>query len=308
MPGNFLTGKGLEAQSVDFNKLSSQAVTDIKASRLTALRSGVFAFVFPASDSDDVSTEVLAAAITDTPRLNLLDKGIYVGPLSGSTDIKRVLIMEAGTTDPFPDGLGGDVFGILTEALGVYTLTLKKSNNTNHSFIAPTNIDFFFIEIYGEDNRPTDAHLLSGVGGGGGGVPPLKEIPAGVIDGVNDTFVLSFPPAADDAVLIFVDSLFVTSSKWSLNNGDEIVFNAGSIPQLGQDIEVYYVPLVSPPPPPPGSDLTNIEVNIQPDIDGSRSIGTAAKRWKEIFLRDQTTGDTYRLEVDNGVFQVVLVP
>jgi hypothetical protein len=58
----------------------------------------------------------------------------------------------------------------------------------------------------------------------------------------------------------------------------------------------------------PGGDLQNISVDPTPDTDANHSLGTSVKRWKDLFLRDKTTGDTYRLEVDNGVLQAVLVP
>jgi hypothetical protein len=57
-----------------------------------------------------------------------------------------------------------------------------------------------------------------------------------------------------------------------------------------------------------GTDLTNIDVDIQPDTDGGRDVGTAAKSFNALWLKDTVTGDAYRLEVTSGVLQAVLVP
>lgn len=57
-----------------------------------------------------------------------------------------------------------------------------------------------------------------------------------------------------------------------------------------------------------GGDFANVDIDIQPDTDAAWSLGTETKSWKDIFLKDKTTGDKYRLEIDNGVLQAVLLP
>lgn len=47
-------------------------------------------------------------------------------------------------------------------------------------------------------------------------------------------------------------------------------------------------------------DLTNINVNPQPDTDGNRSLGTQAKAWSFLFLKDSVTGEVWKLEMNNG--------
>lgn len=54
------------------------------------------------------------------------------------------------------------------------------------------------------------------------------------------------------------------------------------------------------------TDLANIAVDIQPDGAGSHSVGAVARPWKDVFLKDKSTNDVYRLEIDNGILQAVL--
>lgn len=56
-----------------------------------------------------------------------------------------------------------------------------------------------------------------------------------------------------------------------------------------------------------GVDLTNITVSPQPLTNGSSDLGTDTKAWGAVFLKDQTDGTTYKLEVVAGVFQIVAI-
>lgn len=57
-----------------------------------------------------------------------------------------------------------------------------------------------------------------------------------------------------------------------------------------------------------GVDLTNITVDPQPLTNGSQALGTVAKAWEYLYLKDTASSQVYRLEVTNGVFQIVAVP
>lgn len=48
-------------------------------------------------------------------------------------------------------------------------------------------------------------------------------------------------------------------------------------------------------------DLTDINVDIQPDSAGGRSVGTVLKPWKSVLLKDTSNTDVWEIEVDNGV-------
>lgn len=69
----------------------------------------------------------------------------------------------------------------------------------------------------------------------------IQEIPTGTVNGINDSFVLAGTPINADSVLVLVDGLKVLFSEWTLVGSQTIQFHAGSIPQLGQSVEAYYV-------------------------------------------------------------------
>lgn len=144
--------------------LDSTAKEDVLKSKLVALRNGVLTKNVNGGSST-VTTEVLAAASTDTPVTALTALGIYTGAVSGANDPKRVLVRAAGTDNGIDDGSGDDVYGILTEAAGVYTLTFKKADGSGFTFGVATDIDFYFVEVFNEYNKPTDAYLNTVIGG-----------------------------------------------------------------------------------------------------------------------------------------------
>lgn len=79
-------------------------------------------------------------------------------------------------------------------------------------------------------------------GGGGGGTPPLfiQEVPSGTVNGINDTFVLGHTPKSNSAVLVTVNSIKTLVANYTIT-GASIQFHAGSIPQLGQKVECFYI-------------------------------------------------------------------
>lgn len=57
-----------------------------------------------------------------------------------------------------------------------------------------------------------------------------------------------------------------------------------------------------------GVDLTNVSVDIQPDTNNVRSLGSTAKGYKAVYFSDLATGNVYKASVNNGNFQLELVP
>lgn len=57
-----------------------------------------------------------------------------------------------------------------------------------------------------------------------------------------------------------------------------------------------------------GTDLTNIIVDVQPDTNGNHSIGTVTKAWKDIFLKDTSSAQVYKIEIVSGIFTITPVP
>jgi hypothetical protein len=55
-------------------------------------------------------------------------------------------------------------------------------------------------------------------------------------------------------------------------------------------------------------DLENIQVDIQPDLNGNHSVGSISKGWKSLFLKDKVTAQVYELEVVSGTLQATAVP
>lgn len=55
-------------------------------------------------------------------------------------------------------------------------------------------------------------------------------------------------------------------------------------------------------------DLTNITVDITPQVAGNKSLGTSIKPWKDVFLKDKVTSTIYMLEISDGVLQAAIVP
>lgn len=178
-----LNGKWIVNTSIDGGKLKNTTVTDaqlasgavtsakLAASAKQAVLESKLIARFDAvinkaatGGSTVVTTEVQAAATVDTPRTALTALGIYTGAVTGVTDPKSVKIRATGTDNGIDDGSGDDVFGVLTEAAGVFTLTYKKANNDPYTFAVSTAIDFFFVEIYDLYTEPAEKGLLA-VGG-----------------------------------------------------------------------------------------------------------------------------------------------
>ena len=144
--------------------LSSGAKQTVLESKLVALRNVVTNYSAAGLD-DVVTTPVLAASTTDTPVTSLTALGVYVGSVASAIDPLKVQIRAAGTDNGIDDGSGDEIYGVLTEAAGVFTLAYKKANGDAYTFGVLTPIDFYFIEVYNEYTKPTNAHLLTAIGG-----------------------------------------------------------------------------------------------------------------------------------------------
>lgn len=66
-----------------------------------------------------------------------------------------------------------------------------------------------------------------------------EEIPAGAIDGVNNTFNLAFAPVAGSLFLFLNGMKMIRGTAFTLA-GNVITFLAGWIPQVGDSLEAYY--------------------------------------------------------------------
>lgn len=145
--------------------LASEAKDSVLETKLLAAHNGVLTFSSSAASSDVVTTEVLAAANTDTPQTALTAKGIYTGTVSGIIDSKKVIIRAAGTDNGISDDNSDEVYGVLTEAAGVYTLSYYNADGTAYTFGSSTNIDFYFVEVFDLKDVPVELAINRGVMG-----------------------------------------------------------------------------------------------------------------------------------------------
>jgi len=150
--------------------LSAGAKQSTLESKLAAFRVGVLNYS-AAGSSDDVSTQVLAVATTDTAIgagsgiSAAAAKGIFVGTVSGATDVGKVLIRAAGTDNGIDDGTGDEVFGVISESGGVYTLSYKTASNSAFTMPTSTAIDFYFAEVMDLFSFGVDRLLMPAIGG-----------------------------------------------------------------------------------------------------------------------------------------------
>ena len=106
--------------------------------------------------SDVVTTEITASAGTD-------GVPVQVGALTTEGFIttganNKVLIFDTSSKQAIDDGLGNEVFGRLTEAAGVFTLTYfsLQSGVETAVTLPATSIDFFVNYNYSFKNLPND--------------------------------------------------------------------------------------------------------------------------------------------------------
>lgn len=83
-----------------------------------------------------------------------------------SAPSNRVEVNEASTKDKFKDLAGNEVYGRLTQASNVYTLTFYTfvaGVETAYSFADATNIDFFFLYRFDFNRLPADFAFAIGI-------------------------------------------------------------------------------------------------------------------------------------------------
>jgi hypothetical protein len=164
--------------------LGSSAKQSVLESKLVALRNAVLNFSAESSSSV-VTPEIISAATTDVARTDLLGMGIYAGAVSGASDPLKVLIRASGTDNGIDDGTGDEIFGVLSEDTEVFTLSFKKADGSAYSFASATPIDFYFVEVFNEYNKPVNSHLLTSIGG--------------VIDATSSSAIAAHINSASDA-------------------------------------------------------------------------------------------------------------
>lgn len=140
------------------------------------------------------------------------------------TNASETCVLKYSDVDPIPAQVQADK--------DVFVLFRRKDANS---------IAYLHIPFHKQLMEP-DQQVRLGASGSGGGIPAvfIQEVPTGVVDGVNDTFTLSQTPKSDESVMVTVDSLFIPQSEYAIL-GTVITFNPGSIPQIAQSVDAFYV-------------------------------------------------------------------
>ena len=97
----------------------------------------------------------------------------------------------------------------------------------------------------------------------------------GVGNGSQTTFgPLANTPSSAQSVAVFVDGLKANVADWSLS-GSSVVF--GTAPEVGQNVEVYYIANGTPPPPPTVTGVLKQEVRTITSLEASNKKLTLAQ-------------------------------
>jgi len=161
---------GLPAANV-----SNEAKQSILEYKLVALHAPVLSFTpTTGNTSDTVTTQVLAAADVDLPVgtggdiADVTAWGIFVGTVTNAADLGKVLIRVSGSDNGVEDGTGDEIYGVLSESGGAYTLSYKTASGAAYTIQASdtsAKFDFYFVEVTDLYAFGVDRLLTSTVGG-----------------------------------------------------------------------------------------------------------------------------------------------
>jgi hypothetical protein len=131
-----------------------------------------------------------------------------------------------------------------TTSAGTANATVANADHTHQGVHS--------IKKFGDSELYGDVDLEGGTGititrtgnkltfDGASSLTPEQETPAEIPDGIEDTFTLSYIPYTEASCVVFVDGVQREKDVvWNLV-GQTIVFTAGNIPQLGQEVQVFY--------------------------------------------------------------------
>jgi len=185
---------------------------------------------------DTVTTEVEAASVDDTERntptgLGILSTGTTPNDTAGTaTQNYKVQIKTTSTGEPVDDGAGGEVYGVLSENAGAWTLTYYKGDGTAHT-LATASIDILFANVFDLDSLPANAFLLGPTFGDIAGVgaahnhtlaevtdvtvtaAELNQALDGISANVTDTNLNTLTGAGDAGALHNHDGQYFTESE-----------------------------------------------------------------------------------------------
>lgn len=166
-----------------------------------------------ATNNSKVVTADITTAVGTLPLqiASATQMGIVLTPYGDN----KIEVWNNTTKDKIADNNGNEVYGRLTEAGGVYTLSffsLVVGVETAYTFDVDTDIDYLFSYQYDFRNLPFDAITKGKLFSSGndpekGGIPVLEQL---TITGTNTIANLSFIPRNVNQVLFFLNRTVLT--------------------------------------------------------------------------------------------------
>src|SRR5574343_28593 len=154
--------------------------------------------------------------------------------------ILKVTNASLGSISKFSAPLASQMF-ILINGTGA-SILINNTNAASDDILTGTganltlDADAMLWFVY--DSNSSRWRIAGGTGGND--ATAIQEIPSGTVNGTNDTFTLSYTPTSVDSLLVTVDGVVrKKTSEWGLS-GNQIVFTAGNIPAVDQEVYVYY--------------------------------------------------------------------
>jgi hypothetical protein len=143
-----------------------------------------------------------------------------------------------------------------TGSSGTANATVANADHT-HQGIRSVKEEVEAVEVFGNISLEGSPNLTIVRSGNKftfsslGGTIIEQEIPGGPVNGVNDTFgPLSYTPASDKSVIVFVDGIARKYTDEFTVTGSSITFEPGFIPVAGQTVYAAYATGGVPAPPP----------------------------------------------------------
>lgn len=147
----------------------------------------------------------------------------------------RVEVNDATSKNKFEDLQGNEVYGRLTQATSVYTLsffTLVAGVETAYTFASATTIDFFFLYRFDFNRLPADFAFAVSIREiaqdprSGGGVPLSEQL---TVTGTNTVSALTKTPTSVTTLKLFVNGEGYSSQNGSFTlSGKTVTWVAGS--------------------------------------------------------------------------------
>ena len=171
---------------------------------------------FSASGADDVVTTAITTVLSTAGDGGVavplqVASATLIGVVTATTD-NVCLIVNTATKRPVADATGNEVYGKLTEAAGVYTLTyfsLIAGTETPYTGFSATGIDFYFIYQFDAYRFPRNSGTaLSGKviqqdpSGSAGSTNRIEKV---TVTALNTLAALSFAPTATTNIILHVN-------------------------------------------------------------------------------------------------------